>query len=593
MTSGEDCSNLISLACVVKAELPGLKETYSSCGILLHPGEGIILSHGSILADLCLSNKAVLSKVKAGDVISGMDLKGCSFSALLDNSWRPVNLAVTHSLTKAAETTNTNQRIKQQNILFSPLKCKFLGAFRVNDFHNAVYKIMPPESWLFANGTEEESITPTGSKNINEDSDELTKDTSFQLLSYFVLLQCCTLINLSTNNSDNLQRQSKKEILTIGAEAEIVSTPFGGLNPHVFFNSYSKGVISNISGPNGCWILTDARCIPGSEGGPLFTVNQNGVRQIAGIVTASLCWKNKEWVGLSLVCGIDSVTKALSFHIKSSLSALDWQKLETSQVFSQSENLKSHSHIKLASHSNGKKILSFLPYVVLIKVGRVWGSGFVIDTKKSLIITCSHVIKDAGPSDPPIFIRVYNNLRLFKASVVYRQTSEQINPFDLAVLRCPEAVHHLAPLNPLKIVSALIGQRVWVCGHAVFNTDLGLQPSLSAGVVSKVVKVRGQDVMVQTTCAVHAGASGGPLLDNDGNLVGIVVCNTVDKGSNSTYPHINFSIPATTVWPPVLNYIKTSDVSLMSSLKVTDTLVKKLWALETPLESDNALKSKL
>ena len=36
-----------------------------------------------------------------------------------------------------------------------------------------------------------------------------------------------------------------------------------------------------------------------------------------------------------------------------------------------------------------------------------------------------------------------------------------------------------------------------VCGHAVFNTDLGLQPSLCAGVISKVVKVRGQDIMIQ------------------------------------------------------------------------------------------------
>ena len=29
----------------------------------------------------------------------------------------------------------------------------------------------------------------------------------------------------------------------------------------------------------------------------------------------------------------------------------------------------------------------------------------------------------------------------------------------------------------------------------------------------------------QSTCAVHAGASGGPLLSSDGKLVGIVACN--------------------------------------------------------------------
>ena len=46
------------------------------------------------------------------------------------------------------------------------------------------------------------------------------------------------------------------------------------------------------------------------------------------------------------------------------------------------------------------KGLSFLPNVVLVKVGRVWGSGFVIDARKGLILTCSHVIKDASTTNP-------------------------------------------------------------------------------------------------------------------------------------------------------------------------------------------------
>ena len=52
------------------------------------------------------------------------------------------------------------------------------------------------------------------------------------------------------------------------------------------------------------------------------------LRQLAGIVVASLCWKNKEWVGLSLVCGIDSIFKTMSSHVKRSLSSLDWHKLD-------------------------------------------------------------------------------------------------------------------------------------------------------------------------------------------------------------------------------------------------------------------------
>ncbi|GFR71874.1 peroxisomal leader peptide-processing protease-like [Elysia marginata] len=579
----EDKASLTSLACVMKATFPGLKDTYSTCGLLLHPGEGFLLSHGSILADLCSSNKVLLSKVNAGEVILSTDLDGSKFTALLDRYWRPVDLSVTQAPVAATDSANCRSRYQESNF-FSHLKCRFLGAFRVVDFHDAVCKIMPGDNWSFANGIEEESITPVGSKNCEEGSDDLSKSVSFQLLSYFLVLQCCPLVDQTGNSILPVLlsgKPSTKKQCALGAEAEIISTPFGGLNPYVFFNSYSRGVISNIHGHNGCWILTDARCIPGSEGGPLFTVHQKGARQLAGIVAASLCWKNKEWVGLSLACGIDSVIFTLTSHIKRSLSALNWHKLESALSSHQSENLAVQHGV--TANENGRKSLSFLPFVVLIKVGRVWGSGFVVDTRKCLILTCSHVVRDASPSDPPIFIRAYNNSRLFKATVVYRQTSEAINPFDLAVLRCPEVMRYLAPLKPPKVVPALIGQRVWVFGHAVFNTDLGLQPSVCAGVISKVVKVRGQDMMVQTTCAVHGGASGGPLLDNDGNLVGIVVCNTVDKGSNSTYPHINFSVPATTVWPTVLHYIQTSDASVMNSLKVTDPLVKKLWALETPL----------
>lgn len=33
--------------------------------------------------------------------------------------------------------------------------------------------------------------------------------------------------------------------------------------------------------------------------------------------------------------------------------------------------------------------------MVLIRVGHTWGSGVVIDKAQGLILTCSHVVKDA------------------------------------------------------------------------------------------------------------------------------------------------------------------------------------------------------
>ncbi|GFO26831.1 peroxisomal leader peptide-processing protease-like [Plakobranchus ocellatus] len=590
----ESPASLTSLACVVTAVFPDSKENkHSACGVLLNPSEGILLCHGSILADFGLSEHILLSKIKAGEVISNSDFNECSFTVLLDKCWRSANLLVTQSPSiVTAGDVNANH---EEEIAFSPLTCKFLGAFRNFDFHDAVCKTMPEDNWTFASGPEEDSVS-SGNKSNIANSEDHTNSIAFQLLSYFVLLQCPSLVHqvnqlpsplMRTMLAENLIRNEQCEV---GSEAEIISTPFGGLNPHVFFNSYSRGVISNVSGRKGCWILTDARCIPGSEGGPLFTIQLDGTRQLAGMVVASLCWKNKEWVGLSLVCGINSVLSALSSHIRRSMSVQGWRSLD-SLDYDLSPSNDYEQHVDNQAIEAGMK--NVMPYVVLVKVGRVWGSGFVIDTRKGLVLTCSHVIKDASLHDPPILLRAYNCSRLFKASVIYRQTSVDIDPFDLAVLRCPEMMRNLIPSVLPKVVPPSIGQRVHVCGHAIFNTDLGLQPSVSSGVISKVVKIRGQDIMVQSTCAVHAGASGGPLLDMEGNLVGIVVCNTVDKCSNSTYPHVNFSVPAITVWPSVLHYIETGDASLMKSMKVTDTLVKKLWALDTTLETGCTLKSKL
>ena len=46
-------------------------------------------------------------------------------------------------------------------------------------------------------------------------------------------------------------------------------------------------------------------------------------------------------------------------------------------------------------------------------------------------------------------------------------------------------------------------------------------PSVTAGVLSAVVAVAGRPVMLQTTCAVHGGSSGGPLISSrSGRLLG-------------------------------------------------------------------------
>lgn len=55
----------------------------------------------------------------------------------------------------------------------------------------------------------------------------------------------------------------------------MISSPFGILSPTTFQNSISKGIVSNVLGISKNHVLmTDARMLPGSEGGGIF--NQKG-----------------------------------------------------------------------------------------------------------------------------------------------------------------------------------------------------------------------------------------------------------------------------------------------------------------------------
>lgn len=64
------------------------------------------------------------------------------------------------------------------------------------------------------------------------------------------------------------------------------------------------------------------------------------------------------------------------------------------------------------------------------------------------------------------------------------------------------------------------GEDVHVVSFGVFGQACG--PSINSGILSAVITVEDKPVMLQTTCAVHSGSSGGALFaTNSGKLLGI------------------------------------------------------------------------
>jgi len=99
--------------------------------------------------------------------------------------------------------------------------------------------------------------------------------------------------------------------VSVGSVVYVVGTPFGNLSPVVFLNSVSKGVLSNVAGTDQALLLTDARCIPGTEGGAIYAQACHHDCLPVGIVVASFFWRANEWIGLSLGCRLACVLNSL------------------------------------------------------------------------------------------------------------------------------------------------------------------------------------------------------------------------------------------------------------------------------------------
>ncbi len=77
-----------------------------------------------------------------------------------------------------------------------------------------------------------------------------------------------------------------------------------------------------------------------------------------------------------------------------------------------------------------------------------------------------------------------------------------------------------------------------------FGSPFGLSQTMTAGIISAKGRTIGEgpyDNFLQTDAAINPGNSGGPLVDLDGNLVGI---NTMIASESGGFQGIGFAIPA-------------------------------------------------
>ena len=157
------------------------------------------------------------------------------------------------------------------------------------------------------------------------------------------------------------------------------------------------------------------------------------------------------------------------------------------------------------------------------------GSGFIINGTGE-ILTNYHVI--SGSQQVEVTLPDQSK---YKATVLVRDRAN-----DLALIKI-EPKKKLTYLNLGDSDHLQVGQKVLAIGN-----PFGLQGTLTTGVVSSVGRDidaennRRMEGMIQTDASINSGNSGGPLLDSQGNVIGI---NTAIYGPNGGSVGIGFALP--------------------------------------------------
>lgn len=212
----------------------------------------------------------------------------------------------------------------------------------------------------------------------DEEDRELMRDARF--LSWFAVLK--TSEKVDGLRSEPIPWQSCFS-LQKGHPVVACGSPFGSLCPDLFINTLSRGIISNFTGEDSAVVLTDARCSPGTEGGGVFLAKSTEHVHLIGVIVSPFFWKANEWIGLTLVCSIQSIFRSIRRCV--SLQGLLQGLLQEVWV------TPVQSSLCLSTMAHESSVVKY-PSVCLVESGSIWGSGVAVTPQ--LVVTCSHVVNE-------------------------------------------------------------------------------------------------------------------------------------------------------------------------------------------------------
>ncbi len=178
---------------------------------------------------------------------------------------------------------------------------------------------------------------------------------------------------------------------------------------------------------------------------------------------------------------------------------------------------------------NTQNILeTYIENIIQIMTPHGTGTGFIID---DLIITNSHVV--GGLKEVVISAK---KIKRTIAKVIYDDPN-----YDLAFIK----IEFKLPNIPLKLSTKTIedGDTTIAIGH-----PYGLNYTATEGIVSRASRIQDDLEYIQIDAAINPGNSGGPLLNTDGEVIGV---NTfIIQNSNN----LGFALPYFYIQEVITNF---------------------------------------
>lgn len=176
------------------------------------------------------------------------------------------------------------------------------------------------------------------------------------------------------------------------------------------------------------------------------------------------------------------------------------------------------------------------------------GSGIIV-SNKGYILTNQHV---AGDTNNVCYVTLENG-ETYNGKIIWANAD-----IDLAIIKIDEIFKNA--INIGNSNSVRVGENVYAIGNPI---GYEFQRTVTGGIISAVnrtVKIKNEDEtysymsnLIQTDATINPGNSGGPLIDKEGNVIGI---NTIKITSAEG---IGFAIPINIVKPIIEKYEKSGE----------------------------------